>query len=342
MTAYVATPLVTATSAPSPSNPSYALALASPVFALPFSLLSFLSWVSLFGFLLLFPNGRLVPRPMGLILLFGILYEFFNNFPSPTSPFDEQWSGGLSLLVFGGLLIASLASHIYRYRRVSTSLQRQQTKWVILAVTVVVGCNLVIGVGDFLFPSFQNPHTLGDVIGGMALTISFNVVLLLIPLSLGFSMLRYRLYDIDVLINRTLVYARLTALLALLYFGLIVALQALFQGMFHQQNAVAIVVSTLIIAALFQPVRRRLQTIIDRRFYRRKYDAARTLAAFSLTLRNEVDLATLSEHLVAVVQETMQPAHISLWLCKDEQHRTPNTDAEVSTPVSSTAQWGRG
>ena len=111
-------------------------------------------------------------------------------------------------------------------------------------------------------------------------------------------MIRYRLWDIDILINRTLVYGSLTALLALLYFGLIFALQSLFQGMFHQNNAVAIVVSTLVIAALFQPLRHRLQRFIDRRFYRSKYDAAKTLEAFSATLRNEVDLNQLRAHLL--------------------------------------------
>ena len=144
--------------------------------------------------------------------------------------------------------------------------------------------------------------------------IIWPIVLLLIPLSIGFSILRYRLYDIDVLINRTLVYGSLTALLALLYFVLIFALQSLFQGLFYQINAVAIVVSTLVIAALFQPLRHRIQAIIDRRFYRRKYDAAKTVAAFSATLRNEVDLNQLREHLLTVVQETMQPSHVSLWL----------------------------
>jgi hypothetical protein len=139
------------------------------------------------------------------------------------------------------------------------------------------------------------------------------------PLSIGFSILRYRLYDIDVLINRTLVYGSLTVLLALLYFGLIFALQALFQGMFHQNNAVAIVISTLVIAALFQPLRRRIQAIIDRRFYRRKYEAAKIVEAFSATLRSEVDLGQLREQLLNVVQETMQPAHVSLWLRKPQQ-----------------------
>lgn len=118
----------------------------------------------------------------------------------------------------------------------------------------------------------------------------------------------------------------MTAILALLYFGLIFALQYLFQGMFKQNNDVAIVVSTLAIAALFQPLRRRIQRLIDRRFYRSKYDAVRTLAAFSATLRNEVDLDDLNRQLVAVVQETMQPTHVTLWLRPSEhngKHRVP-------------------
>ena len=138
---------------------------------------------------------------------------------------------------------------------------------------------------------------------------------LLIPLSIGFSILRYRLYDIDLLINRTLVYGTLTVLLALLYVGLIFALQALLGSIIKQSNNdVAIVVSTLAIATLFQPLRRRIQSLIDRRFYRSKYDATQTLAAFNATLRNEVDLTQMSEHLLVVIQETMQPAHLSLWL----------------------------
>jgi hypothetical protein len=119
-------------------------------------------------------------------------------------------------------------------------------------------------------------------------------------------------------------YGSLTALLALLYFGLIFALQSLFQGMFRQNNAVAIVVSTLVIAALFQPLRHHLQAIIDHRFYRRKYDAARTLAAFSATLRDEVDLSQLREHLLTIVQETMQPTQVSLWLRQPTRTVTPS------------------
>ena len=145
--------------------------------------------------------------------------------------------------------------------------------------------------------------------------------------------MRYRLYDIDVIINRTLVYGSLTVILTLLYFGLIFALQSLFQGLFKQNNAVAIVVSTLVIAALFQPLRHRIQRFIDRRFYRSKYDAAKTLEAFSATLRNEVDLSPLREHLLKAVQETMQPSHVSLWLRPSEHDGTHRAPWRANPPV---------
>jgi hypothetical protein len=216
-------------------------------------------------------------------------------------------------LINGG---SGVVAQIYRYARVSGPVQRQQTKWVVfgLAVTMVV----ILGryVPLLIFPSLSTSSSPYFLLS----TYVYPVGLLLIPLTLGIAILRYRLYDIDVLINRTLVYGSLTALLALLYFGLIFALQSLFQGLFKQNNAVAIVVSTLVIAALFQPLRHRLQRFIDRRFYRSKYDAAKTLEAFSATLRNEVDLGQLREHLLAVVQETMQPAHVSLWLRSPGQH----------------------
>jgi hypothetical protein len=285
------------------------LTLPSPALALPFGFVSFLRNASLAMFLVLFPNGRLVPRWMGAILLLDFIYQFVDNLPTQGSSFDTNWPGWLSLLVNLVINGAIIYSQIYRYRHVSTPVQRQQTKWVVLGVIAAGIFYLGLLAIGFFIPSLANTLFFRGVWGFL-----FPVVLLLIPFSIGFSILRYRLYDIDVLINRTLVYGSLTALLALLYFGLIVALQSLFQGVFHQSNAVAIVVSTLVIAALFQPLRHRIQALIDRRFYRRKYDAARTLAAFSATLRNEVDLASLSKHLVAVVEETMQPTFVSLWL----------------------------
>ena len=143
-------------------------------------------------------------------------------------------------------------------------------------------------------------------------------------------MLRSRLWDIDVLINRTLVYGTLTASLALIYVGLVIGLQALLRGLISQDNSVAIVISTLAIAALFQPLRHGIQRSIDRRFYRSKYDARRIIDAFSTTLRAETDLTQLSEQLVAVVQETMQPAHVSLWLRKPI--RTENPPLQAGEP----------
>jgi hypothetical protein len=316
--------LVMFTITPSAGNPTYVLALVNPVFALPFGLVSFLGQTSFFAFFLFFPNGRLVPRWMGLILLLVFIHTFLSNFPSLTSPFNANWPGWLNLLVQGALVVTIIYSQIYRYRRVSTPLQRQQTKWVVLGVTAAFG--FFIGLlSIILLTSSPSQDALGEAIGTIVFSTLFPFVLLLIPLSIGFSILRYRLYDIDVLINRTLVYGTLTALLALVYFGLIFVLQSLFQGMFHQNNAVAIVVSTLVIAALFQPLRHRIQAIIDRRFYRRKYDAAKTLEAFSATLRNEVDLNQLREQLLNVVQKTMQPVHVSLWLRKSDHGGKPDT-----------------
>jgi hypothetical protein len=305
------------------NNVPSTLALPHPALTLPLSLMNFLGSISLGVFFLLFPSGRLVPRWMRLILLLLIISAFFGNFPSPSSPFDANWPGWLQLLITLVIYGAIIYSQIYRYRRISTAAQRQQTKWVVLGVAVAIAVIIGILAVTSLIPS----SSASPFVEFLVTFLVWPAALLLIPLSIGFSILRYRLYDIDLLINRTLVYGSLTALIALLYFGLIFALQALFQGLFHQNNAVAIVVSTLIIAALFQPLRHRIQAIIDHRFYRRKYDAARTVAAFSATLRNEVDLTQLSEHLIAVVEETMQPSHVSLWLRSTPKQMAAARDA---------------
>jgi len=172
-----------------------------------------------------------------------------------------------------------------------------------------------------LFPSLRAPDSLYFLLFKPI----FITVFLFAPLCFGIAILRYRLWDIDVLINRTLVYGALTVSLTGVYVSLIIGLSALLRGIISQDNSVAIVLSTLAIYFLFQPLRRRIQRSIDRRFYRRKYDAAKTLAAFSATLRNELDLATLSEHLRAVVQETMQPSHVSLWVRPPEPSRKRTT-----------------
>ena len=218
-------------------------------------------------------------------------------------------------MVFGSLVF----SQIYRYRHVSTPVERQQTKWIVFGVAVGLLGFLLLGVFLPAFLQLFIPLQNLDLLLLVILVTSIYLLLLLIPLSLAIAILRYRLWDVDALINKTLVYGTLTATLALLYIGLVFALQFLLRGLINQDSTIAIVASTLVIAALFQPLRHRLQKVIDRRFYRRKYDATKTLTAFSATLRNEVDLSQISEQLLAVVHETLQPTHVSLWLRTPEQ-----------------------
>jgi len=290
-------------------------------------LFQFLDGTSIILLAFLFPTGRFVPRwtlwlAIALIVLLG-----FQAF-LPDSPVNvNNWPSLLNTLAILGIFGALSFSQVYRYRRVSSVRQRQQTRWVVFAFGIVL-----VGIGAALlglellpqyFPMLRLPPALYDVLDALAW--QFSPVL--IPIAFGIAILRSRLYDIDVLINRTLVYGTLTLTLVLIYVGCVIGLQSLLRGIFNQNSDVAIVGSTLVVAALFQSIRRRIQQIIDRRFYRPKYDAAKTLAAFSATLRNEVDLNTLHEQLLDVVQETMQPLHVSLWL-----RRPPRTENHSFSP----------
>jgi hypothetical protein len=276
-----------------------------------------LGWVSFSLLLYLFPDGRFVPRWTRLLAVFVVASNLFLDVsPVPISTLPP-WMLGAIFLVNGG---SGMVAQIYRYVRVSGPVQRQQTKWVVfgLAATMLVILGRYMPL--LIFPSLSASSSFYFLIS----TYVYPLGLLLIPLSLGVAVLRYRLWDIDTIINKALVYSGLSLLLAAVYLGLIVGLESLLGLVSGQASQpVVIVVSTLAIAALFQPLRHRVQAIIDRRFYRHKYDAARTLAAFSATLQNEVDLSQLSEHLLAVVQETMQPASVSLWLRPPDQERRP-------------------
>jgi hypothetical protein len=299
------------------------LATIYPITQLPGELLQFLMGTLplLVGYL--FPNGRFVPRWTRWLALPFILFAAAGSF-FPISLFNNNnWPGPLttvlSLAVFGSLLFAQ----IYRYFRVSTPVQKQQSKWVVFGIMATIIYFITLLVITTLNPAYTTANSLGSLFGEA----TYFLAVLIVPLAIAFSILRYRLWDIDLLINRTLVYTILTGVLALIYFGCVFLLQTLVGGLTGQakQSPLIIVGSTLAIAVLFQPLRTRIQAIINRRFYRRNYDAARTLAAFSATLRNEMDLGQLHEHVVAVVQETMQPTHVSLWLRPLQHERKRST-----------------
>jgi hypothetical protein len=231
----------------------------------------------------------------------------------------EAWRSAVSdwVLRLGGpmLLVAGLGaviSLVVRFRRARGD-ERQQIKWFASAAALTVVWIIVFE---------QSTRGLPEAI----VALSGLLVIASIPVATGIAILRYRLYDIDRIINRTLVYGVLTVMLVALYFGVIVLLQSLFIAFTGHQSTLAVVASTLLIAALFNPLRRRIQGFIDRRFYRRKYDARKTLEAFSATLREETDLGALSENLVGIARETMQPAHVSLWLRPDKASKGELTD----------------
>jgi len=263
-------------------------------------------------FLGLFPDGRFTPRWTRIAAGIWVAAQFLTAGSTglpflPDAPAQVVKTGGFLLL-----LGAMLGAQIYRYRRVSGPEARRQTRWVVYGVTVALaGFALMLGV-LLLVPPAQMAASapLSALIAGL-----FYLWWLFIPVSLGFAILRARLYDIEVVVHRTLLYAALTASLALVYTAGVALSQAILQpltGATH--NELAIVGSTLAAAAAFQPLRRRIQRAIDRRFYRRRYDADRTLADFTASLREEVDLHELVSRLVGVVDETMQPQQVSLWL----------------------------
>lgn len=295
-------------------NTSAALALSSPAWLVPAKLVGVIAGLTSILLFYLFPNGRFVPGWTRWLALLAVVDQLLGLLSPADSPSTSSWlSVFVSLILLGTMLFAQL----YRYRRVSTPIERQQTKWVVFGMAVAGLGLFALLVAYLSVPAFQLPGSAYQ----FASTPVFLVVMLSLPLSIGMAILRSRLWGIDLIIKRTLVYGTLTILLALIYYGLILGLSALLRGIISQDNSIAIVLSTLAIAVLFQPLRARIQQIIDRRFYRRNYDAAKTLAAFSVSLRQEVDLEQLREDLLAVVQQTMHPTHVSLWLRPTEPAR---------------------
>jgi len=289
---------------------------------------------------MLFPDGRLPSRrwlPVPVLAGIATLGFVLPRALADTLPVNEapgyridnpigiEGLGPIeNLPIFGVLLngllviafVGAAASVVVRFRR-SRGVERLQMKWFVYVTVVLVGGSIlasVIGVATGL-------RWLEDV----SFVVSM-VALVCLPTAVGIAILKYRLYEIDLIINRTLVYGALTATLALFYLGSVVSLQYAFRALTGQESQIAIVASTLAIAALFNPLRRRVQVFVDRRFYRHKYDAAKTLQAFSARLRDETDLDALCDDLTSVVRETMQPEHVSLWLHPDASSKGQQAD----------------
>ncbi|HSH82734.1 MAG TPA: hypothetical protein VLA19_29735, partial [Herpetosiphonaceae bacterium] len=263
--------------------------------------------ITFFMFFCLFPNGRFVPRWTRWTSLVWAAQWVAGGFPR----LRPIVSALFDVPVFLALVMSLVVAQVYRYRYVSNPVHRQQTKWVVFGFSVgVAGFAAILIARRILEETRPN-----DPVAELVTTTLVYICMLFIPVAIGMAILRSGLYEIDRIINRTLVYGTLTALLAAIYFAGVVVLQPLVQLLVgNTRNELATIALTLGIAALFNPLRRRIQAFIDRRFYRRRYDAAKTLQAFSVRLRDEVDLHQLAEDLQSVVEETMQPAHVSLWL----------------------------
>jgi hypothetical protein len=293
--------------------------------------------------ILLFPDGKLPSRrwrPLAwfsgaLIALICVTFPLspgpLGEHPGYSNPLGQEWLsqfvdvGEFVVLLLSLCILASALSLIFRYRR-SGGEAREQIKWLAFAACFVGATYLggllarILFAPESLKAGVPEPSwfSLIDSLGALFYAS--------IPTAIGIAVLRYRLYDIDIIINRALVYGSLTVTLVVVYLGSVISLQGLFRAVTGQGSQLAIVATTLAIAAFFNPARRRIQAFIDRRFYRRKYDATKTLQAFSVRLREETDLQTLQNDLVGVVKETMAPAHVSLWLRPGQASETTRAD----------------
>jgi hypothetical protein len=308
------------------------------------------SYSAVAALLLLFPNGRLLSprwRPVAWMVAAWIAGVAVGNFAYPPesylgveAPVRLNQAAGRILKTIGDLgwllgtlaIPAAAASLVVRFRR-SRGVERQQLKWLAYAAALlavgVLGLALVASLEQLGWVRPSSAQPMATVTGAVAI-----LGLTGLPITAGMAILRYRLYEIDRLINRTLVYGLLSALLAAIYAGLVLGLGQLFGGLGAQPPSWAVASATLAVAALFQPARRRLQQAVDRRFNRRRYDAAQTIEAFSARLREQLDLDTLSAELLAVVQQTMQPTKASLWLRPPTSTSQDHGDAVTHRPAA--------
>ena len=312
----VALMLIVFSSATFISGSLSAAAASHPILTVPVSALAVLGEGLIVAFFLLFPNGRLFPRWLWWLIPLRVLASLLDYVPAFRS---LSLADTISTLLLLPVIVVMLAVQAYRYRRLSTLRERSQTRWVLYGVSVGLGTFILLLIVTGVSGFWESPWA-------VLVWMVVNMVATLIPVTFGIAILRSNLWDIDVVIRRTTTYAVLTALLALVYFGSIVVLQQ-FLTPITGDSAPAVVLSTLLIAALFLPLRRRVQNVIDRRFFRRKYNAEKVLARFAATARDETDLDALTAELVRVIQETMQPEKVYVWLMPIE----PATDPAAGT-----------
>lgn len=288
--------------------------LQTTAFALPLAAdltLVTLQTATLYGLLLIFPGGRFTPRWTWLLLAgFFAFTTIWVVWPNLQDGLAVGW-----IFFFGG----AIANIAYRYRRISTPQEQQQTKWVVVGLVTFLLLNLA-----YWMPTLT---PLATTAYAPLSYLAYQLLLPVMPITFFIAIQRYRLYDIDTIIRRTLIYASLTAILVAIYAAGILGAQAVLQaigGRTFGDSPPVTVVTTLVIAALFLPLRRRIQTVIDRRFYRSKYDTVRILATFAAALRSDVDLEHLRGHLIGAVDESLRPAHVSLWLRTVEDRMSLN------------------
>jgi hypothetical protein len=290
-----------------------AMATAYPGLQLPVTFLIVTGGIILLHlFLFIFPNGRFVPKWSRWVwLISGFVFTSIGM--AALRPDGQMLYEEVGQPIWMLMLLFGIGTQIYRYKSVSRPGERQQTKWVMSALLLTFLVISGILLSWAFLPGNRDPG-IGGAVAKLIPNLIGSIAFSVIPLGIGFSILRYRLWDIDIIIRRTVQYVVVTAVLLLIYFGSVTLLQSTLTGLTSSQSPLVIVLSTLLIAALFNPLRTRVQAFIDRRFYRNKYDAAQMLARFAQTAQEEVDMERISAALVAVVEETMQPEQTSLWL----------------------------
>lgn len=305
------------------------LAETYPIWTVPVTLVRAVGLeLSLIAGFYLFPDGRFVPKvTRWLAVLWTIMVIAWSLFPKLPANlvYATTWGEnlGLSFGFYGFWYLTGLVSQIYRYKRVSGPVEKQQTKWVVFGMSSAVIGFILFNIPLAFFPQLERPgypHLLYSFIAEPL----YMLVTIFVPISIAISILKFRLWEVDRIINRSVVYGILTLFLGLTYIGLVLGLRASLMSFTPNPSTITTIISTLAVAAMFTPVRNFLQSWIDKRFFRRKYDTERTLEQFRMSLRNKVDMNSLSKELIALVDKTIQPESVSLWLVTTgEKDREP-------------------